>query len=370
MNQYAQMISRVKAPEKLIENVLVEQREYEYWQADKKADRQKWGMKFAGGVFRGAVMACVFCVCFVFSMQVMAGSVPQVYEWLYLVSPKTAQFFMPVKKVSENAGIRMEVLSAYIHDNVAEIYISMEDLEGERIDETADLYDSYSIHQPFGATGHCQRVGYDEETGQVLFLITVSQWDDAKIAGSKMTFSVREFISQKTEYEYLPVTLDLNSADRDAKFVGKWINGLSRGFDVSDGEVQREDIKVLPPGKGTPVELMGENGEEIVIEGVEISGIAYAEGKLHIQKRTEDIFANDNHGYFWLIDENGEVVDYLYKASYHEKEDGTYTDYEEFVFEVAEEDLGKYTVVAHLWITGTHVEGPWRVTFPLENADN
>lgn len=367
MNSYIKAMDKVKTPEMLIENVLMEYKEQEYWKQDKKADREKQRVCVALGVLRGTVVACIACFCFVFTMQVVAGSVPEIYEWLYLVSPQTAQFFKPVEKISENAGIRMEVVSAYIHDNVAEIYVTLEDLTGGRIDETVDLYDSYSIHQPFSASGSCRRVGYDEKTGKATFLIKVTQWEDEDVIGDKMTFSVREFISLKTEYKYMPVNIDLRMADREPELVNTWISGMGRGFEREGGdELSREDIKVLPASTGNPIELLDENGECIIIEGVEISGLAYSDGLLHIQKRTEDVLNNDNHGYFWLLDENREVVDYLYQVSYYQEENGVRTDYQEFVFKVAEEDLLKYSVVAHLWITGIHVDGPWQVTFPLE----
>lgn len=370
MDSYKKIMDRVQAPEELIENVLDEKREQEYWQKERQEDRKKGMLRFASGTFRFAVGAFVLCFCFLFSMKVVAGSVPEVYQWMYLLSPDTAQYFKPVKEVSENNGIKMEVVSAYIHDNVAEIYITMEDLEGDRIDKTIDLYDSYSIHKPFSATGHCSLVGYDEETGKATFLISVTQWDDQKIAGKKMTFSVREFISHKKEYDLLPVVVDFSKADKEPELVKTWINGLGRGISVSESDdVSRNDVKVLKPGKGESIELIGEGGESILIEGVEISGLAYADGCLHVQKRTENIFQNDNHGYFLLEDENGNIIDYWYHVSFQEKENGSYTEYEEFVFKVSEEKLAKCKLVAYLCISGTYVEGPWQVTFPLENIE-
>ena len=80
---------------------------------------------------------------------VFAAKVPAVYELMYLVSPTVAQFFMPVQKFCENNGIKIEVVSSYIHNDTAEIYITMQDLIGERVDETTDLNDSYSINRPF-----------------------------------------------------------------------------------------------------------------------------------------------------------------------------------------------------------------------------
>ena len=76
---------------------------------------------------------------------VAAGSMPA-YEILYALYPETAKRLTPVQISCEDNGIRMEVEAVYVHADTAEIYLSMQDLTGERIDETVDLFDSYSIH--------------------------------------------------------------------------------------------------------------------------------------------------------------------------------------------------------------------------------
>lgn len=58
----------------------------------------------------------------------------------------------------------MEVVSADIRGDTARIYITMQDLIGDRVDETIDLYDSYDIRLPFDGTGFCGKVGYDPNT--------------------------------------------------------------------------------------------------------------------------------------------------------------------------------------------------------------
>ncbi len=110
----------------------------------------------------GAAAAVV--VCLMLTASVLAANVPEFYSALYAVSPRAAQFFIPVRQACEDNGIRMEVLSAYIHHDTAEIYISMQDTEGlGRIDETTDLYDSYSIHRPFSSAATCSLASYDPD---------------------------------------------------------------------------------------------------------------------------------------------------------------------------------------------------------------
>ena len=76
----------------------------------------------------------------------------------------------------EDDGIKMEVISAYINADKADIYISMQDMTDERIDETTDLFDSYSINRPFSSSATCERMSYDEETKTATFLISITQW--------------------------------------------------------------------------------------------------------------------------------------------------------------------------------------------------
>lgn len=76
----------------------------------------------------------------------------------------------------------MEVVSANVHDNVADIYISMQDLTGDRIDETIDLFDSYYIKPAYDSVGNCKLVDYNDTTKMATFLIRISQFDNQKIS--------------------------------------------------------------------------------------------------------------------------------------------------------------------------------------------
>ena len=76
--------------------------------------------------------------------------------------------------------------------DTAQIYITMQDLEDTRVDETMDLFDSYAIHTPFACTGHCDLAGYDPDTRTATFLITIQQWNKQEITGDKLTFETGE----------------------------------------------------------------------------------------------------------------------------------------------------------------------------------
>ena len=148
----------------------------------------------------GTLAACLCLVC-VLAVPAMAAFSPSFYELLYAVSPATAQFFKPVRRSCEDNGIRMEVTAAYIHENTAEIYLSMQDLTERSFDETVDLFDSYRLHTPFDCTGHCKLASYDPDTHTATFFVTLEQWDQQNIEGEKLTFSVQKLLSGKKSWE-------------------------------------------------------------------------------------------------------------------------------------------------------------------------
>ena len=181
----------------------------------------------------GTLAACLCLVC-VLAVPAMAAFSPAFYELLYAVTPATAQFFKPVQRSCEDNGIRMEVTAAYIHENTAEIYLSMRDLTGKRFDETVDLFDSYRLHTPFDCTGHCKLVNYAPDTHTATFLVTLEQWDRQSIEGEKLTFSVRKLLSGKKTWEGILDGVDLGGSLTSATQTVQ-PRGLSGDLFGSDG---------------------------------------------------------------------------------------------------------------------------------------
>src|SRR5699024_5692890 len=106
-------------------------------------------------------IAMVTCICIMLSVGVLAATVPSFNEIVSIVSSDIASILQPIEMTSEDNGIKMEVVAAYNDDEMAVIYITMQDLTGDRIDESLDLY-NYTLSE--GALFNSQIIGYDEET--------------------------------------------------------------------------------------------------------------------------------------------------------------------------------------------------------------
>ena len=300
-------------------------------------------------------LAAIFCLSF--GTPALASHVPAIYELMYLVSPSIAQFFMPIQRSDENDGIKMEVVSAYIHGNTAEIYITLQDLTDDRVDETTDLYDSYSINRPFDSAANCQRVGYDEGTRTATFLITINEWGHRKIEGDKITFSVKEFLSHKKNYDNISVPIDLSSVtSTEATQKVDTLGGGGLNYNSDEGESM-----VLVPSQavtGFPV------------DGIDVTAVGYVDDKLHVQMALKNRLKNDNHGSFYLKDVDGNKVEgsnnIYFSNQYEQQEDRI--DYCEYVFNIPQDEIKNYSVYGDFVTSGLLTEGYWSITFPLEQS--
>ncbi len=308
--------------------------------------------------YRVAAAILICCTVLRVSMPVLAAHVEPVYQFLYRLSPEAAQHLMPVQMASEDQGIRMEVVSACIYEDTARIYITMEDLEGDRIDETTDLFDSYSINRPFDSIGTCEWAGYDAESGKVSFLITLQEqpWEQEEhlIQGDKITFSVREFLSHKTTYEDIIIPVDLKDIPSDVST--RIIASSGHGGDFESYETE-DTTEVLIPN--CSVDIIPDND-------ITLTALGYQDGMLHIQTAFGNTLEHDNHGFLWLEDADGKRNS-AYNIYFRDNTDPEHpVTYEEEVFDISLEELSGCTLHGDYVISGQKTEGNWRVTFPLE----
>ena len=83
---------------------------------------------------RAAMILCVLLA--VMSLATALAATVDVFNArLHAFWPEAADFLMPVNVSCESEGIRMEVLSAVVRDGKAHVTFSMQDLEGDRLDE-------------------------------------------------------------------------------------------------------------------------------------------------------------------------------------------------------------------------------------------
>ncbi len=297
------------------------------------------------------IAAAAFCMTMSVPAISAATEIELVYQMVYNISPTLAQKLKPIRMSCEDQGIKMEVESAYIYENEAHIIVSMQDLEGDRIDVTTDLYDSYDINTPFDAMGTCSQVDYDEKTGKATFLIKISLWDDKDISGDKITFSVGEFLSHKKIFED-EISIDLSSLD----VITKTQNQTAYSFDGKQEEQWQEPC-IIP-----------NHSYEDFIDGIDLTGYGYIDGKFHIQVAIKDRLDNDNHGGFYLVGKNGNTKDCEYSVDWKDKNNKR-VEYFEYVFDISQEEIQNYELYGYFVTSEGSTKGNWQVTFPLENMN-
>lgn len=325
---------------------------------------------------RGVLTAAAACVCVFIGVPVLAANVEPMYRLMYDISPELAQMFRLVQKSDEYQGIRMEVVSVYVYEDEIQAYITLQDMEGDRIDETTDLYDSFSINTPFpgyGGGGYCP-VDFDEETGVATFLVTLGHFpkEDGniqEIAGKKLTFTVREFISKKAEYDDWEVPVSWSEVQAEPETAILHRRGGSYPDMISREQYDAEGNYLGTVDSYAEFLLPGVPDESLSVDGIQLTGMGYINGMLHIQTAAPDILENDNHCELFLVDKEGNKRLYDYKINaFGDTEETKNTDYQDCIFDISPEELENYTLHGHFVTSGFHMEGHWSVTFPLEDS--
>lgn len=123
-----------------------------------------------------------------------------------------------------------------------------------------------------------------------------------------------------------------------------------------------------------PAEMEAEDFSKIVLQPQEmlyspmdkiyITAAGYLDDMLHIQLAVRDKTTLDTHGYLYLTDREGNRVD-SYSSIFFMEEKEERVDYQEFLFRIPKEELGKYKLYGSFYKAGRNVQGNWRVTFSL-----
>lgn len=329
------------------------------------------------GTARRIMAAAAVSVCVIVGLPVLAANVEPVYNLMYRISPELAQKFRLVQESDEYRGIRMEVVSVYVYEEEIQAYITLQDLEGDRIDETTDLYDSCSINSPFPGygSGGYRPVDFDEETGTAVFLITLGNFPEENggvqaVAGEKLTFSMREFISHKAEYDDLEVPVSWAEVQTEPETMVLYRTGGSCPNMISK-ELYDEEGNYLGRTLRSYAEFLapGEPDESLAVEGIQLTGMGYIDGMLHIQTAVADSLENGNHCELFLVDGEGNRRSFDYKINgFGDTEETENISYQDCIFDISPEELRNYTLHGHFVTSGFHMEGQWSVTFPLEDS--
>lgn len=310
-------------------------------------------------VKKAFALAAAILLAFALSVPALAAAdYEPAYKLLYSLSPAIAQGLKPVRMVSEDQGIVVEVVSALVEGSEAKVYLSVRDLVGGRIDETADLFDSYDINAPFGCSGYCENVGFDPQTKAATFLVSISRYDesgaDRDIADDKITFRLRQLLGKKQTFNApLPeLMLDGLSPDAQTYRPAMVFGGGGEGL-----EETADRFRALKPA-GDPYSP---------VKGADITAMGFVDGKLHVQLQFANVLETDNHGYLYFKNSRGEEIhseaSYSFAADKERK-----ARFEEHVYGLSEADLKTLTPHGYFVTSDSLIKGSWSVTFPLKSV--
>lgn len=325
--------------------------------------RTKLGVKKAKlehpkGKFKNRlVIPLVASLSLVFSIGVGAATIPSFNHLLSLVSPEIALMLQPIEISSEDNGIKMEVVAAMNDDEMAVIYVTMQDLTGNRIDKTLDIYD-YSLTE--GRMFNSQIVDYDDTTNTATLRIQANGGES--INNKKIGFHITSFLSHKQTMEEVIVDANLMEVKNNTpQMISLDTNNVSGGGEIFGELMEQDTIKVLKPDE-TELSLPE-------IEFMHISNLGFIDNRLHIQtKWTGDNV--DDHGYFYFMDASGDKIhaSNIYFESAEVGKTNDRNEYIEYIFDVDQLDLDKLKLMGDFVYGSNYTIGNWSTTFKIQSV--
>lgn len=341
---------------------------------ERDVDAAKTGRRVRFTPKKVVALAAAIAVLLVCAIPVAATPVSKpAYELVYAISPALAQRMKPVRRSVVKEGIQMEVVSAETRGDTAVMLVAFKDLEGDRIDGTTDLFDSYMVRSPYDTSGTCRLESYDPATGVAVYTVMQQNMGGKAYKGDKVTFSVRELLLNKQNYADLPLPLALDSVTRTPE-MKKLSDDDYRGGSYADTPGIEERISERAMRQLGSVMAADPAREQKLTEGVFLRAAGYTDGCLRVQLRYADIHATDNHGFLWLENAAGNRIEPVFSESFWTEDHqdngtGNNDSIEEYLFEIPEETLADYAVHGDFTTAnGGPLVGDWEITFPLEAA--
>ena len=329
----------------------------------------------------GLVIAVALMLIVSMATALAASLNEDVNRLLYQVWPAAARALRPVNLSMENAGVRLDVLSASVNDNSMYVTFALTDLEGDRFDENTKCEGSLSGACCQSSWGHTELLSYDPAARQAVFVgytqyipqpysviaLNSNDYLDLCISGisTPETTEIDNLLSFMEGKDYAPEAAPC----RDRHM-------FSTGFSIEDD--------VIPEITEYPPILNPENSLEIPLaEGFTLSGIGWIDGIMHVQVHmphcVKEISSEHSFSHVHLatcdvslLDENEEWVSYgpgsqypfgIHTMGWTDRDDA----WMEFLFPWSREEMKQY----HLHGTFTNkakypelLEHDWYVDFP------
>lgn len=329
---------------------------------------------------RSAVAAAAMLAVCVFTA---AAAVLGGFDWfMEKFNPSFGEIVEPVGIYSEDKGIRMEIIGAQKYNNMAIVYLSLQDVTGQnRLTEQTDFRDGFSVKmnpqkqetpgqkEVISGSLSCKRevIYFNEDTNTIYYEFIITADPDTPLADPLELGSFLIYFS-KTSYVDEPISLSLENLDT-AEVISITEDNVWGGSNLPDNDYGIY-TKALKPGYMAAMP----HGEE----DQWISNVGIIDGKLHVQvgRILNKEFGSSDVELAVLTSE-GEIIQYDYSIDLLEDENNNIITgggenygkaaykYEEFVFPAVPENFDVYFNGS----VSYGVEGNWRATVNLNGAD-
>ena len=327
---------------------------------------------------RVLAVAASFAAVMVLSVGTLAAA-PELRESLKGLSEDTIAILQPVNQVSEDQGIRMEVLGAVNDGGVAVAFLSLQDTTGQgRVSDTVRLMDC-QISDDLGIA-IANVVSYDETT-ETAILRLEGMGGDAD-AGEKITVSARSLLSgeqqvsdESTGYTVSELIASGPAAEYAPPEEGLIMGSMAGVDDPENAEITLEEIDQLKDSGKVPV--LEPWAESLKIDGVDWATVAAAAkigNQLHIQYNTDSVLGGVNSLSFRLKDSSGQILDLpMLELNIGPRTELSrelyYTETNEYVLFLPEgQDVSDMEVVYSGTTYDSLTQGNWSTTFRLEQV--
>ncbi len=306
------------------------------------------------------------------------------FDWfIEKINPDFKEIIESVGVVSEDQGIRMEVIGAQKYDNKAIVYLSLQDVSGQkRLTEQTEFLHGFSVKMNSnsevqgqgdsfveGMSWREKMLHFDEENNTAYYELNITADANSPLSDPLTLGSILIFFDKKS-YENEPIPISLVDAEEaNTVFIKEnqiW-GGTSEAINTLDNQTE-----VLIPGNYASMPH-GETDQWI-------SNVGFIDGKLHVQmgKLFNKAFGSTDVS-LCLKNSKGELLNWDYELilfgntenEFLNIQKDVYADainkYNEYVFTVNPEEIKDFI----LCFTGsvyTGVEGKWSVSANLSDS--
>lgn len=307
------------------------------------------------------VITVAVILCITLSTTVVAANLPSFHKLLSIVSPQIFDNLRPVEISTESNGIKMEVVAAMNDDEMAVVYLTMQDLTSDRIDKNIDLY-NYNIT---GASEFTHEiVDYDTTTKTATIRMTATGGQDFN--GKKINLSISSFLTGNKKFDKFNTNVNLADVLPAVKTTQLNMSRIPGGGGDMFNDLQAKGkIDILKPDE------MNIALPEIGF--AYISNIGFIDDKLHVQvkwtKKEAENSNIDDHGSFSLITTDNKTI-YPTNVNFGADEYGNTkygNEYSEYIFDVSPQMVSDYSLVGeHFETNENYIEGDWQASFTIE----